>query len=448
MKTLYFYFNLLLINTLLLSCSGATKTNQQVEELGFNTDVQYPVTVNLPEAIKQKGDLKLSDFVESISYIPLKLTNDYYLKFFSLHGYDEQEKTFFVGDYCCVLAADSTGVLKNAIGRIGQGPGEYPQVGTVSLDTKNKLVYIKAGMSNIMQKYDYNGRFIRNLFRVAHEDAFTSAVYYHQDNFVTIGESYFTPLYPSFHKLYGFGVMDTTGVLLDKSPPQAAQISLNESERIAQFANFAGPTFYNDRVLLVNCGIADTVFTVENKKVIPRYYLDYGDEKPKLKDFWIASKERQTAIRNNIFIMNPCYETNRYFLIKLTRKGEEYIICHDKYRNFTCAIPYNYDGFSDEWKEENESGGSGGIPINNFGFTNDIDGGIDAYPVLASSEGNYWVSYVDADLMKSILTDSYFEKRNNVANKAQQEELKKLVASLNEEDNPVLILMKLKEDAK
>ena len=146
--------------------------------------------------------------------------------------------------------------------------------------------------------------------------------------------------------------------------------------------------------------------------------------------------------------MNPCYETKRHFLIKLTRKGEEYIICHDKYRIFTCAIPYNYDGFSDEWKEENGSGGKGGIPINNFGFINDIDGGIDVYPVIASSEGNYWVSYVDADLMKSILTDSYFAKRTNVANKAQQEELKKLVASLNEEDNPVLILMKLKEDAK
>ena len=80
----------------------------------------------------------------------LNLANDYYLKFFSLHGYDEKEKTFFVGDLYNVLSTDSTGTIKHKLGRRGQGPGEYPQVGTVSFDTKKKLVYIKTAMGNIM----------------------------------------------------------------------------------------------------------------------------------------------------------------------------------------------------------------------------------------------------------------------------------------------------------
>ena len=58
------------------------------------------------------------------------------------------------------------------------------------------------------------------------------------------------------------------------------------------------------------------------------------------------------------------------------------------------------------------------------------------------------MSYVDAAVMKSVLTDEYFAKRTEVANKAQQEDLKRMVAALGEEDHQVLILMKLKEDAK
>ena len=191
-------------------------------------------------------------------------------------------------------------------------------------------------------------------------------------------------------------------------------------------------------VLLLYSGLADTIYTIENNMIVPRIILDYGDRKPKLKELWAKGSERMRAVRNSIFIMNPAFETGRYFITKLREKETEYVIVYDKFKKLNRSVVYAgrneiINGFNDP-----------NIPISNFGFTNDIVGGVDTYPYTMSSDGNYWVSYVDADVMKNLLTDEYFAKRTDVQNKEQQVKLKELVRTINEEDNQILILMKLK----
>ncbi|MDZ3926364.1 hypothetical protein UZS95_07395 [Parabacteroides goldsteinii] len=85
------------------------------------------------------------------------------------------------------------------------------------------------------------------------------------------------------------------------------------------------------------------------------------------------------------------------------------------------------------------------LSIKNLGFYNDLDGGVDAYPMIMSSEGNYWVSYVESYQMKELLSKEHFEKRKNVHNLEQQEELKKMLPEMKEDGDQVLILMKLKK---
>ena len=74
------------------------------------------------------------------------------------------------------------------------------------------------------------------------------------------------------------------------------------------------------------------------------------------------------------------------------------------------------------------------------GFENDIDGGLPFYPQSVSSSGTYWLVYV-----KEILTEGYFAAHLDILNKNKQDELRAIVANADEEDNPILVLLKLRK---
>lgn len=85
------------------------------------------------------------------------------------------------------------------------------------------------------------------------------------------------------------------------------------------------------------------------------------------------------------------------------------------------------------------------VPVPNFGFYNDLDGGLDSYPVIASSNGNYWVSYVEAEQMKELLDEDHFEKHVNVKYPEKQQKLREMLKNIKEDDDQILVLMKLKK---
>ncbi|MDR2533701.1 MAG: 6-bladed beta-propeller [Tannerellaceae bacterium] len=404
--------------------------------------MKFPGTVNLVDAINNvDSSIKMSDFVESITYIPLKLPNDYFLKFCWLSAYDEKEKIFIVGDIFNVLIVDSAGQFKSPVGRRGQGPGEYPQRSSVTIDTEGKAIYLQAAHTGRIQKYDYNGRFIKTVFSISRDSLFTSNVFYRDSKFVMVGEVFYSSLINRLDIIYGFGLKDSTGKWLDARPPQVAQVvDKVKNGRYVQFMPFGDLSFYKEFPLLLYMGLSDTIFTAQDNKIVPRYFLNYGNEKPDLTELWAMGDERRRAIYKSIFITNKAFETDRYLFVKVKKKKVEYIIIHDKYTGEDKAVTYDYWGIPGDMKNEMLDN------INAyFGFRNDIDGGVDAYPHITSDDGRYWVSYIDAHLMKSVLTDEYFASRTDVKDIAGQNQLKELVGKLDENDNPVLILMKLKD---
>ena len=146
---------------------------------------------------------------------------------------------------------------------------------------------------------------------------------------------------------------------------------------------------------------------------------------------------REAEKERSLLIMDPAYETSRYFFIRASKKDDKYIICHDKYENRSFSVKY----------KENPIIAEEYLSVK-IGFRNDIDGGIDTYLRSISTLGNYWVSCISAYAMKTLLTDEYFASHKDVLDKAAQEKLKALVKNLNEEDDQILMLMKVKNDAK
>lgn len=448
-RTLYFLIYILLFVGL-NACSGKPKISPVLSEAerlmnvrvdSLNKNVSYPVKISLQEAIKNVDNtITLSTFVDSIEYIPLKLPNKYTISRFQMYDYDEDSGLFFIGDYNRVLVVNKKGEFLRTIGRIGGGPGELACITDVSIDKENKYVYLYSSTTRTLLRFDYEGRFLKKMFNLlADADKYyTVHVFYNNDNFVSISEPFTYKNEPIKDRLYGYGVLDTLGRMLDCTPPQCAQLD-TKKERYAGLMFNGQMTRFRGSNLLVPSGLADTIFAEVNNKVKPRYLLDYGDDKPDLSKLWSYGDERKYVIHNSIFIMNPVYETSRYFIIKLRKKDIEYIVIHDKYLNksYSVICNYNYNVLREGYCST--------IPIDNFGFYNDLDGGIDAYPMIMSTEGNYWACYVESYQMKEILTEEYFKKRSNVQNLKQQEEVKKLVRELKEDGDQVLILMKLKK---
>ncbi|MFR5213353.1 6-bladed beta-propeller [Parabacteroides goldsteinii] len=431
--------SVIILLVVLIGCTSKTSSPQEeVKVDSLNRNVSYPVKVSLQEAIKNVDNtITLSSFVDSIEYIPLKLPNKYGIKFFQIYDYDEESGLFFIGDYNRVLVINKKGEFLRTIGRIGGGPGELANISNVSIDKKNKYVYLYSAQMGAMFRFDYEGKFLKKMFSILTDtDKYRAAyMFYNNDDFVSISETYTYKMEPLKDRLYGYGVLDTLGRMLDHTPSQHTQLDTKKDKYAGLMFNYQMTRFKGSN-LLVPSGLADTIFTEIDNKVKPRYLLDYGDDKPDLSKLWSYGEEREYVMYHSIFIMNPAYETLRYFIIKLRKKGVEYIVIHDKYLNNSCSVIYDY--VADENRDPN-------IPINNLGFYNDLDGGVDAYPMIMSSEGNYWVSYVESYQMKELLSKEHFEKRKNVHNLEQQEELKKMLPEMKEDGDQVLILMKLKK---
>ncbi|WP_242387283.1 6-bladed beta-propeller, partial [Parabacteroides goldsteinii] len=424
--------SVIILLVVLIGCTSKTSSPQEeVKVDSLNRNVSYPVKVSLQEAIKNVDNtITLSSFVDSIEYIPLKLPNKYGIKFFQIYDYDEESGLFFIGDYNRVLVINKKGEFLRTIGRIGGGPGELANISNVSIDKKNKYVYLYSAQMGAMFRFDYEGKFLKKMFSILTDtDKYRAAyMFYNNDDFVSISETYTYKMEPLKDRLYGYGVLDTLGRMLDHTPSQHTQLDTKKDKYAGLMFNYQMTRFKGSN-LLVPSGLADTIFTEIDNKVKPRYLLDYGDDKPDLSKLWSYGEEREYVMYHSIFIMNPAYETLRYFIIKLRKKGVEYIVIHDKYLNNSCSVIYDY--VADENRDPN-------IPINNLGFYNDLDGGVDAYPMIMSSEGNYWVSYIESYQMKELLSKEHFEKRKNVHNLEQQEELKKMLPEMKEDGDQVL----------
>jgi hypothetical protein len=76
------------------------------------------------------------------------------------------------------------------------------------------------------------------------------------------------------------------------------------------------------------------------------------------------------------------------------------------------------------------------------GLINDLDGGLSFWPRYYTSE-NELVDVLQAYDMKETLTEKYFAG-HTIKNSQAHQKLKELVKNLNEEDNPVIVIAKLK----
>ena len=135
--------------------------------------------------------------------------------------------------------------------------------------------------------------------------------------------------------------------------------------------------------------------------------------------------------KTNYFIPLRLLETNQFLILDYTMLKKLYLVVYEKDKS-----KFNIVNSTNITEKE----------LKPLGFINDFDAGLPFRPIEYCSIGNkeYLFCWIDIYNIKTIVTSNLFKNYIPVYPE-KKKELEQLANSLDENDNPVLILVKLKE---
>jgi hypothetical protein len=363
---------------------------------------QIPV-LNLTPAIEHPVNITLSDFVESITYIPLTTTYDVLV--------DKYPRIFVTKDYIitctankCLLFNRMDGSFIREIGSHGRGPGEYQSTRGIFNDIIPALYF--TGWNGNLIKYTMDGTFRGNIKIPGYEDNFDSPT-------VPMNYSFINDSIIVCDFLIALGI-ESKSLMIFNEKGKVLKIIPNRNilKTKQSFVLQTGESsFYHfNKNLFFQNLYNDTVFKISADKITPYFILNRGKHSPPFESkWWSYGKQLQSN-----FISQPIYSENKRFIsFNFYLSRDRYFGLYDKSLKILKVI-------------ENRSG-----------IKNDVDGFIDLSFDYLNSEGeligiihaNDIVNWIEKNPEKFKVLNPGLQKLQNV----------KMT------DNPVIVIAKYKE---
>lgn len=363
---------------------------------------QIPV-LNLSSAIEQPETITLSDFVESITYIPLATTYDVLI--------DKYPRIFVTKDYIntvtnskCLLFNRKDGSFIREIGLKGRGPGEYRSTRGFFNDVIP--AYYFNGWNGNLVKYTMDGIFRGNVKLPGFEDNFVS------------------PSVPMNYSFINDSIIVCDFLIALGTEPKSLMIFSDKANVLKIIPNHnilktkqnyvlttGESSFYRfNNILFFQNMYNDTVFQVAVDRITPYFVLNRGKHSPPFESKW-WSLEKQLKAN---FISQPTYSENKRFISFNFYLGrDKYFALYNKSKKVLKVVD------------------------NKSGIKNDIDGFIDLSFDYLNSEGEL-IGLIQAnDLVNWI-------EKNPEKFKGLNPSLKKL-QDINMTDNPIIVIAKFKQ---
>jgi hypothetical protein len=367
-----------------------------------STDKTSEIKIIDPRNFIEKK-VALSELANSIRYIPLK--NDILFSgIVSLQLCDSiiVAYTFPTG----LFTFNLNGELLNRIGRKGNGPGEYKWGYMFTIDRSNRIIYVL--VKTKILKYTMDGKFLEDIPINCSEKNFSEIVY--SDNKLYLYEG----INLGYGK-YNWVIIDTLGNVkfsrfnfIDKFP--STQYLLGNKQES-----------FNNRVYYWN-QINDTIYRIENEKPSPEFLFAQGDFRfPKI---WKIDY-------SEYFYPQKIFFTKDFLFLTYLYHSAYYTGLFSKKENKFYAINKSLD--------KSQFLGPG--------IYNDIDMGLPLVPLSYYCDKNqeeFVIGTVNSYQLKAHIASEAF-KNSKPKYPEKKKELEKLANSLDENDNPVLMLVKLKE---
>jgi hypothetical protein len=391
------------INVILLLIVFTTCNNKQYK--GDKSLTLFDLT-----STAHPGILKLSDLnVTEIKYVSLE-TNDSLL-INHIRKIVVSGSNIFITDYNSTFYRyGKDGNLKNSFNRKGKGPKEYTDSYDFTIDSKTQDIYICSLGNKKILHYTKLGEFI-NAFASPEG---TLEIMYAEGNILC-------------NRPNSQGYLETCLVLVDfrgtviKKFPNIYKYN---SKSNLQFGYINEIIWYEyNSSLYIKDLHSDTVFLFKNKQFAPQYVLNHGGKT-------ISSEARSMFDTENKFReLGKNYSVE----IEVWRIGDFIIsvFMHGDGRLFIYAGKIN--------------GAIEYLANLKSGILNNFDGGPNLrFTSFCRYDDNTILAWVDAYELKAHVASKAF-KTSTPKYPEKKKELEHLANSLSENDNPVLMLVKLKD---
>jgi len=362
--------------------------------------------VDVASCIDNKKDVKISDIAWEIVYIPLETKADNLIR--EIHKLQFTENFIFACDENGLYQFSDRGEFIRQIGSLGRGPGEHSAIMNFAVNEKANIVIVH-GTSSIGE-YDIEGNYLKNFRRLpGQEFEFTDQeriVFYKANNINSPVNIIITSL-----------DLEPVREFYNQNPKAATNFSLVG----APLYNFKGHLYFNEHW-------NDTLFCIQDSVLVP--HIIFNESEILLeKNFEIKSSGSVPGLVSQLekvedkLLTDNIMESESFVFISyrqgMNPRTHSYVrVLYDKDNNNTYCI-------------------------NNGEFINDIDGGLDFYPQTIA-DSRVLVQWLDAYSLKAHIASPEFAASVS-EDTSMKNKLEILGSSLKDTDNPVLMMVKLKE---
>lgn len=351
----------------------------------------------------------ISEISTNVEYVPLQTSENSIIRYIS--DLKQTHNGLFVRSNTNeVFYFDNSGNYLFKLSRIGRGPEEYENI--YDFDVTDNSDFLLVLTRNRIQFY-----------RITNDGFVYSKSLNLQDN---PGYIDISPNQKSIFLSYGsIGVEPNRYILIDMNGEIQKSISNNYKYSRNSASNFAFAIYENimiksNDLLHFKYWLNDTVFTLTGEnKVVP--YMVFNSHGKHTTVDALANIGLKDILRNYLNI-NSIFETSRYLIYRYYYGG----VCirvYDKISKKTFYIDYKLKETT-KW------------------LTDDIIGGVNIEPKFCVNDNIY--SWVDALILKNHIKSEEF-KNSVVKNPDQKVALQRLAETIDESDNPVLIIVRPKK---
>jgi len=388
-----------------------------------------PISIDVIAGFKNQVKMKLSDFADSIAYIPLQGMPDFPIGWVINLQMTPDELFVLASHEIGLLRFTRNGQLKNKIGRIGNGPGELSMGSDFSLSPEDNRIYFHRNFTHNELCFSYNGKFIED---IKPDKSYLAGrtIMLSPNRILKIGAKRTPPeVIPPGN--YEALLLDRKGTEIQKIISPLANTPEWRSQPFVNMVSFTGErseVWYKNKYLF-DAYASDTVYEASPEGIAARYFLNKGKYAgPK----WLAGlfSSRTTSLSSDFIVNQAVFESDDYLLFRARLQTHCYLVRVNKKDNTPASMTAS-----------NIPGNAGYPPT--LKIPNDLDDGISFYPEFTNREGNIWISTITAL--------DYMEEIRDLAKKGKIDLSKKtnravtLYNRLKEEDNPVVILVYLKQ---
>ncbi len=378
--------------------------------------------IDVAGSLSSERTVNISEIADSVEYIALETKKG---SFISTVLYDN---IFYENKLIYIFLKNGSITLFNDEGkhirefsRMGRGPEEYSWLSTVDVNPISGNIYIK-GYRKIYE-YSINGDFI-NSIRFPEDDELKNLLLFH---FKKLGDFYIATSHIFWDTRYSGVIIDSASNVVMKLDYPKEQLDYLVSLPRKRIPDYVNPKLfrYKDKIRIINGNNKHILSINKDLSIDTAYIINYGKFSPIFKP-----GKRLLVDSPYLWRRFEAFESDNYVFMTfhvgpLTKRatvlqnplGKEYVYHHSHSLFNKKNGEFLFLAQPDEYQ---------------LGFKEDIHGGPAIWPMYISSD-NYLVSKVKAlDLIRYV-------NSNNVS-----EELKTLVASLKEDNNPVIVRAKLK----